>query len=199
MADLAYLRSSGLADYIYRCHAGGVPIVGICGGYQMLGRELLDPLGVESPVASMEGLGLLGTTTTFEAAKTTMQVRALSLGGAEPPDEVTGYEIHMGKTQYDPPTQPRFKIVREGGIDVDRLDGAVSSDASVWGTYIHGVFDAPQFRRRLLNDLRRRRNWAPLPPNGAPQNAGLDSLATLVREHIDLELLDQILNGVTAS
>jgi adenosylcobyric acid synthase len=199
MADLAYLRSSGLADYIHRCHAVRISIIGICGGYQMLGRELLDPLSVESKVASMAGLGLLETRTTFEAAKTTMQVRALSLGGAELLEEVIGYEIHMGRTACDPPTEPRFKIVSECGNAVDRFDGAVSADGAVWGTYIHGVFDSPQFRRRLLNDLRRRRNWAPLPTTGAPRNTGLDSLATLIREHLDLRLLDQILNGLTAS
>ena len=69
MADLAYLRSSGFADYIRRCRESGASVVGICGGYQMLGRELLDPMGVESSTPSMEGLGLLETTTTFEPRK----------------------------------------------------------------------------------------------------------------------------------
>jgi len=192
MADLAYLRSSGLANYIHRCHHAGTGVVGICSGYQMLGRELLGPLGVESSTPSMEGLGLLESTTTFAPEKTTVQVRAVCLQGEE---EVAGYEIHMGQTVCAPSTPPRFKITSEGGKGVERFEGAVSADGSVWGTYVHGVFDAPAFRRRLLNDLRRRRNWPPLAASSSAQSAALDSLATLVRKHLDLELLEQILIG----
>ena len=194
MADLAYLRSSGLADYIRHCHASGASVVGICGGYQMLGRELLDPMGVESSTPSMEGLALLETTTTFEPKKTTKQVRALSLDGEE---EVVGYEIHMGQTQCAQPIRPLVQDnQRRRGNSTDRFDGAVSADGSVWGTYLHGVFDAPVFRRRILNDLRSRRGWEPLAPNSSePAAKGLDYLATLIREHVDLALLEQILNG----
>ena len=192
MADLAYLRSSGLADYIRQCHESGARVVGVCGGYQMLGRELLDPMQVESTAPSMEGLGLLETSTTFEPVKTTKQVRALSLDHEE---EVVGYEIHMGHTHSAQPTQPRFRITREGGELADRLDGAVSADGSVWGTYLHGVFDTPAFRRRILNDLRANHNWAPLPPSGTQAATGLDSLATLIREYLNLAVLEEILNG----
>jgi adenosylcobyric acid synthase len=193
MADLGYLRSSGLADYILRCHDSGASVVGICGGYQMLGQELLDPIQVESSTLSMEGLGLLETTTTFKREKTARQVRALSLDHEE---EVFGYEIHMGQTRCTQPIRPLFRITREGEKATDRLEGAVSADGSVWGTYLHGVFDTPGFRRRILNDLRGRRSWAPLPPRSSSSaDEGLDSLATLIREHVDLSMLDQILNG----
>jgi adenosylcobyric acid synthase len=159
----------------------------------MLGRKLLDPLKVESSTASMEGLGLLQSTTTFEPEKTTKQIRALSFHHE---DEVVGYEIHMGQTQCGQGTEPRFRIISEGGMAADRLDGAVSADGSVWGTYLHGVFDAPAFRRRILNDLRMRRGWAPLSPNSNSHPAkALDSLARLIREHINLAVLDQILDG----
>jgi adenosylcobyric acid synthase len=194
MADLAYLRSSGLADYIHRCHDSGVPIVGICGGYQMLGRQLLDPLGVESAAASLEGLGLLDSSTTFEARKTTMQVRAVSL---DHEDEIVGYEIHMGRTECASSCRPLFRIIEQCGKPTDRLDGAVSAEGSVWGTYVHGVFDAPAFRRRILNGLRARRGWKPVPVGNAWQpDKTLDTLADLVREHLDLVLLEQILNGL---
>ena len=193
MADLAYLRSSGLADYIRHCGESGASVVGICGGYQMLGRQLLDPMQVESSTPSMEALGLLEITTTFEPEKTTKQVRALSVDHEE---EIVGYEIHMGQTQCTSPMQPRFRIIREGGKPTDRWDGAMSADGSVWGTYLHGVFDAPAFRRRILNDLRAHHGWAPLPPSRSTQAAmGLDSLVTLIREHLDLAILNQILNG----
>jgi adenosylcobyric acid synthase len=193
MADLAYLRSSGLADYIRHCHESGTSVAGICGGYQMLGRELLDPMEVESSTPSMEGLGLLESTTTFEPQKVTKQVRALSLDHEE---EIDGYEIHMGQTQCAQPTRPLFRITSECGKATDRFDGAVSANGLVWGTYLHGVFDAPAFRRRILNDLRLRRSWAPLPPGSSLQAAeALDSLASLIREHVDLAMLEQILNG----
>jgi adenosylcobyric acid synthase len=193
MADLGYLRSSGLAEYICRCHNAGASLVGVCGGYQMLGRELLDPLGVESSTPSMEGLGLLEGTTTFEPEKTTQQVRAVSLDRGE---EVIGYEIHMGRTQCAPSTRPRFRIISERGNATDRFDGAVSADGSVWGTYLHGVFDAPDFRRQILNELRARRSWAPLPAGGNSRPAkALDFLAALIREHLDLATLKRILNG----
>lgn len=193
MADLAYLRSSGLADYIRRCHESGAGVVGICGGFQMLGRELLDPLGIESSTTSMEGLGLLESTTTFEPKKTTKQVRVLSIDREE---EIVGYEIHMGQTKCTQSTRPMFRITSECGKVTDRFDGAVSTDGSVWGTYLHGVFDAAAFRRRILNQLRSRRNWAPLPPSTNSYAAtALDSLAVLIREHLDLAILEEILNG----
>lgn len=193
MADMAYLRSSRLAGYIQQCHDAGKRVVGVCGGYQMLGRELLDPLAVESSLGSMAGLGLLDITTAFEVEKTTRQVCAVSLDDEE---QVTGYEIHMGKTQSIGPGRPRFRIVNEGGKSTERFEGAMSADASVWGTYLHGVFDAPRFRRRVLNGLRALRGWAPLSPNSSSEPApALDSLATLVREHLDLSALEQILNG----
>jgi adenosylcobyric acid synthase len=191
MADLSYLRSSGIANYVVRCHEAGTSIAGICGGYQMLGKALLDPLSVESTTTSMEGLNLLECTTTFEPHKTTLQVRALSLDHEE---EITGYEIHMGKTEHV--ERPLFRIVEECGKATNRLEGAVSGDGSVWGTYLHGVFDNPLWRRRILNESRRRRGWNPLPAaTSNPVASGLETLASLISNHIDLATLEQILNG----
>jgi adenosylcobyric acid synthase len=193
MADLAYLRSSGFADYVHDCRNSQRPVVGICGGYQMLGEQLLDPLAVESSTASMEGLGLLPITTTFEPEKTTKQVQAVALDQNE---EIAGYEIHMGQTKSSGSSSPRFRITQESGNSANRFDGIVSADGVVWGTYIHGVFDAPGFRRRILNELRARRGWQPLAQNtGSPASHAFDSLADLVRKHLDLAVLDRILNG----
>src|SRR5213594_3189510 len=86
-----------------------------------------------------------------------------------------------------------FRITNEYGKATDRFDGAVSTDGSVWGTYVHGVFDAAAFRRRILNDLRVRRNWVPLPPTNSSQAVrGLDSLASLIRDHLDLGIFERI-------
>ena len=193
MADLAYLKEIGLAEYVLGCRAAGVPIVGICGGYQMLGREVRDPACVESTKPFMEGLGLLDVVTTFEPVKTTAQVRAVHLEFQAP---IRAYEIHMGRTVRESSCRPVFKVTERSREPVEDLDGASSEDGSVWGTYLHGLFDAPLFRRRILNRLRQRRGWKRLDPASlrcAPDQA--DSLATLIREHVDLHLLHQILDA----
>src|SRR5487761_57814 len=193
IADLAHLKKIGMAEYVLGCHAAGVPISGICGGYQMLGRELWDPEGVESATPFMKGLGLLDVVTTFESVKTTAQVRAVHLGFQTP---VRAYEIHMGRTVHGNSSRPVFKVIERSREPVDDLDGASSEDGSVWGTYLHGLFDAPLLRRRILNRLRQRRGWEPLDPGAlpyAPDQA--DSLATLIREHLDLRLLHEILDS----
>ena len=193
MSDLAFIRSFGFERYIERCHRAGVLIVGICGGYQMLGRELLDPEGVESPTPRAGGLGLLHLTTCFEREKKTVQVRAIGIEGRR---EVAGYEIHMGRTNGPSTARPVFQIVEEMGNATERFEGAKSEDGLVWGTYLHGVFDARLFRRDFLNALRKRRGWPPLDPSETDSlPEPLDSLAELIRKHVDLLALDRILNG----
>jgi adenosylcobyric acid synthase len=193
ISDLAYVRSSGLDRYTAKCHQARVPITGICGGYQMLGTELLDLDGVESAVSRVEGLGLLQITTRFETEKKTVQVRALNI---ESRHELTGYEIHMGQTNGPSTARPVFKILEEMGHPVERFDGAQSQDGLVWGTYLHGVFDTPFFRRDFLNALRKRRGWLSLDPVKSPSLAETsDLLAVLIRKHVDLAALDQILTG----
>jgi adenosylcobyric acid synthase len=194
ISDLGYIRSSGFDGYIEQCHRARVSIVGICGGYQMLGAELLDPEGVESAAPRAEGLGLLHVTTFFEREKKTVRVHALNI---ESRHELDGYEIHMGQTNGPSAALPVFQIVEEMGHPTERLEGAQSEDGLVWGTYLHGVFDTPAFRRDFLNALRKRRGWVPLDPTGTNPLAELsDSLAGLIRKHVDLATLDQLLNGI---
>jgi adenosylcobyric acid synthase len=193
MADLAYMRSLGFEEYIDRCRSARIPIVGICGGYQMLGRELLDPEGAESAVPRADGLALLELVTCFEGEKKTVQVRALDI---EARHEIIGYEIHMGRTTGPGATRPVFQIVEEMGNRTERFDGAKSDDGLVWGTYMHGVFGAPLFRREFLNRLRKRRGWPSLDPARSSSSAEVsNSLAALIRNHVDLVALDRILNG----
>jgi adenosylcobyric acid synthase len=170
MADLAYLQSSGFAQYIHWCHAAHVPIVGICGGYQMLGKRLFDPQEVESTTSTAEGLGLLDQVTTFAAEKKTGQVRALSPDFCQ---EVAGYEIHMGRTQNASHVRPMFHVIEEGGMPVSRLDGGRSENGLVWGTYIR---QAATLAQRINDD-------------------SLDFLVGMVREHLDLPLLQDLLDG----
>ena len=138
----------------------------------MLGREVRDPHGVESSGSAM-GLGWLDVTTELTQQKTTRQIEAIVLDQGATTDMVlSGYYIHMGKTQRITGL-PCFKIVQprnDGQRPLDNLDrcdieeeGAKTRDGLIWGTYIHGVFDSPEFRRLWLNGLRQRKGFVPLP------------------------------------
>jgi adenosylcobyric acid synthase len=191
--DLTFLRSSGFEAYLRALHARAVPIIGICGGFQMLGKGIVDLEGVEASRASAEGLGFLDVVTTFQSRKQTVQVEGTDLRSGE---RIAGYEIHMGQTERAPTTRPMFRIAKEQDHSVERFDGCVSDDGLAWGTYIHGLFDAPAYRRAFLNQLRARRGWQPLAQvSAASPGATLDSLADLVSRHLNCSMLQDILAG----
>ncbi len=192
VADLAWLRERGL-DAALGGAAAGMPVIGICGGYQMLGRRILDPDAVESPVAETAGLGLLEVDTTFAGRKRTVRVSgeasgaALAAAGAE----LRGYEIHMGRTTRSPGIRP-FACLREAGSGAaPHADGAVSVDGRVCGTYLHGLFDAPDFRAGFLNRLRAAAGLPPRPPT--PGGSDIERLADHVEAHLDMARLDVII------
>lgn len=187
--DLRWLYARGLAGAIDRLARAGVPVVGICGGYQMLGQEVRDEAGVESVAGVTPGLCLLPIVTSFEGEKRTVLVEGEALGVP-----VTGYEIHMGRTEYLPGAVPLVALT--GETPATRPDGAIAGQ--VWGTYLHGIFDSGRFRRRWLNGLRQRRGLPPLPEEGAPldlREAALDRLADHVRRHLDMDRLRAILEA----
>lgn len=192
LEDCLYLERSGLAEEIQRVRSEGKVIFGICGGFQLLGRQLHDPEQIESAHGSMSGLGLLNTETYFEAEKTTTQVTALI--GQE---KITGYEIHMGRTENH---EEQFfaEIIEANGKPCQKLDGAESSDGKVLGTYLHGVFDNSQWRRDLLNQIRQSKGLPPIDKVAIPyqeyKNQQYDQLADLLREHLDMEKIYQIID-----
>jgi adenosylcobyric acid synthase len=150
-SDLAWLRANGLADAIAAYAAHGGAVVGVCGGYQMLGEAILDPDQVESAQAEAAGLGLLPVRTVFADEKETRQTRAQVLGGPAWLGElvglaVDGYEIHMGRSES---RTPWLKI--EGAVGT--LDGAISPDGRIWGCYLHGIFGSARLRRAWLAGL----------------------------------------------
>ena len=154
--DLRYLEERGFSEAIagFKGH-----IVGICGGYQMLGLRVLDPHGVESDVQELSGLGLLQVETELLPDKATHQVLARldAAGSATAPgcrDDLSGYEIHMGITTPIGSLQPFARILQRGATPVDVEDGAVSPDARIFGTYLHGLFDNARFREAFLNRIR---------------------------------------------
>lgn len=186
IADLAWLRKNGMAEKIQACaRSGKTTIVGICGGYQMLGTEIRDPGHIESKRSRIEGFSLLPVRTVLKRQKQLRQVEAVAVAGGH---RVRGYEIHHGETEASAEVKPVFMIN-------GKPDGAAGKDGRVWGTYIHGVFDADDFRRHFLNAIRKRKNLKPLPVRTYDADIAFDKLAAVVRTHIDLKAVRRILEA----
>ena len=190
MADLTWMRRVGLDRYVQQCAQRGREIVGICGGFQMLGKVIYDPSHVESQESVMPGLSLLPTTTLFLSTKVTAQVSGVHLMSQEP---VRGYEIHMGRVQGLRRGQPIFRLTDRGGTPVDELDGCHSNQNEVWGTYLHGIFDNEGFRRRLLARLRPGRA-----DTGVAQTDPYETLANSVREHLVLPKIRERISWISS-
>ena len=198
--DLGWLKGQGLSTAIWDRYENGAAIVGICGGYQMLGDHLYDPDGIESTVPEMAGLGLLPLTTVFAGTKETHRIRGevvegsgLLRGAAGSP--VTGYEIHMGRTTGEGVTLP-FHIHDRTDVAVtaeSAYDGAMNESGSVMGTYIHGLFHNGQLRRSLLEELARRKGLRlPEATDLGVMDAEFDKLADWVRGSLDMDLIYSI-------
>ena len=187
--DLHWLFDSGLAQAIRGLAEQGVSVVGFCGGFQMMGREVRDELGVESEHRSMPGLGLLPLHTAMAAAKTVTRTRARILSangffGALTGKEVEGYEIHLGETRGG---QPLLRVTAREGQALDALDGACSPDGRVWGSHLHALLENDELRRAWLRSL----GVAPEPePFRQRRAAAYDRLADVLEASLDIELLD---------
>jgi cobyric acid synthase CobQ len=181
LGDLEYLRRTGLAEKITAlAQSGTTEIIGICGGFQMLGHSVRDPLCIESAAENTAGLGLLDVHTVMAAEKTRVRTTARHITSGH---DVTGYEIHHGQTSYDG-CQPL--LTREDG----QIVGVAGRDSkqNIWGTYLHGIFDADAFRRWLIDDLRVRRGLQPWTEASARYDIepALDRLADAVRANVRL-------------
>ena len=199
--DLLYLRESGLEKAIKELRSKGVPVIGICGGYQMLGEAIMDPLHMESDHDSVRGLGLLPMKTTFSDKKLTSQVTVDCpgldfLGQCIRGTSLRGYEIHMGQTEFAPDAKHPLRITQKAGKECDRQEGLASEDGLVFGTYVHGIFDNDEFRRGILNALRQRKGLEPLANTHnteAEKQRSYNRLAAVVRESLDMEKLREIM------
>ncbi|MCZ6480127.1 MAG: cobyric acid synthase [Candidatus Methylomirabilales bacterium] len=192
--DLTFLRDRGLADAIKRAAANGKVVVGICGGYQMLGTRIADPDHVESERNQVEGLGLLQVTTRFRREKITHQVRARCQWNE---CEVTGYEIHHGLSFPVDGAETAFEIVERSGQAVRIQDGAHDGSGRVWGSNIHGLFENASFRHRFLQELWETRGGSrPVSnPQGWDLEREYDRLADLVRAHLDMAAIYRLIEG----
>ncbi|MQC27937.1 MAG: cobyric acid synthase [Chloroflexi bacterium] len=203
VADLAWLRADGW-DTAIAAHAGrGGQVLGICGGFQMLGETLIDDAGVEAPAGTrVAGFGLLPIETHFTAAKETVRVTGRVRAAVGPWATATnlpvfGYEIHMGRTRRADGTRDALSplLALDQGGD-ERADGAVSSDGRVAGTYMHGLFHSDAFRHSIVAALRAAEAGEPEPPAAAERSGAsfadarerdFDRLADVVRAHVDLD------------
>ncbi|AKL94469.1 cobyric acid synthase CobQ [Clostridium aceticum] len=203
IADLKYLRESGLEKEILRVHKEGSHIIGVCGGYQILGEKIVDPLGVESSLKEIKGLGLLEVETTFEGEKVTTQIEGeIIFEDNEILKEckdtaIKGYEIHMGRTKLEEGVKPLLQITQKLGQEVAYSDGAVSKDGRVFGTYIHGIFDEISFTQKMINNILNKKGLtSELKEEKSFQDfkeKEYDKLAKLVKESIDLEKIYKIM------
>ncbi|MEE4786850.1 cobyric acid synthase [Pseudomonas alliivorans] len=180
-SDLTYLRANGWEDAIRKHLRYGGKLMGICGGLQMLGEQMHDPLGLEGAAGSSPGLGLLAMSTVLESEKQLRNVRGrLTLEDAE----VSGYEIHAGVTTGAALEQAAVRL------DDGRYDGAQSTDGQILGTYLHGLFESPAACSALLR-------WAGLRDVQAVdyhalRERDIERLADLVEKHLDGTLLRQL-------
>ena len=180
-SDLAWLRANGWEDAIQRHLRYGGKLMGICGGLQMLGEQMHDPLGLEGAAGSSPGLGLLAMSTVLESEKQLRNVRGrLTLEDAE----VSGYEIHAGVTTGLALEQAAVRL------DDGRCDGAQSTDGQILGTYLHGLFESPAACSALLR-------WAGSQDvqdvdYHALRERDIERLADLVENHLDTELLRKL-------
>lgn len=190
ISDLRYLQESGLARQIQAYAQDGGYLAGICGGYQILGEEVRDPLGVEGPPGSRPGLGLLPVITTMAGAKITTQVQARVPGDWGEELTIEAYEIHMGVTEPRGDGQAAFEIISRNGRPVKVADGWCRPDRRIWGTYLHGLFDHDAFRRNWLRRIPRAPGTAgtqlPAVSFRDFQETQLDRLAQLLRDHLDI-------------
>jgi adenosylcobyric acid synthase len=186
VADLRRLRESGLADALLAARAAGSAVLGICGGFQMLGREIRDPAGVESSGGG-RGLGLLPVDTTFGPVKVTSRrrgrvLRREGLLGCAGGLAVSGYEIHMGRIAGAAPA----------ALEIEGMpEGAVSEDGWTVGSSLHGLLGGALLRRAVLEALARRRG-VPLPPPAPPAPDPLDRLADALEQSLDMPALERI-------
>jgi adenosylcobyric acid synthase len=175
IADMAAMRSEGWDIDVRAHHRRGGVVLGLCGGYQMLGRGIADPHGIEGPAGSIDGLGLLDVDTVLAPQKSLRRVTGSALGAS-----LEGYEMHMGETTGPDAARP-FAL-----LDGGRPDGAISADGRVMGSYVHGLLADAALRSALLATIG-------LTGGGrdyhATVDAALDEIAAALEEQLDIDAL----------
>ena len=186
-ADLQWLADCGWRGRLLEYAAGGGHLLGICGGYQMLGAWVRDPDGIEGEPGAVAGLGLLPVETILKTPKTTTLTDFTWNGIAG-----KGYEIHMGRTEAPETRSPMAVLARNQASCVDR-DGCVTADGRIMGTYIHGLFDTPAITRHWLAGIGLTRIEVDRPHGPAARDQAYEQLAAHALAHLDIEALVALL------
>lgn len=198
IADLIAMQRTGLADALQSYATAGGTVLGVCGGFQMMGKLLADPEGLEGQEGRYKGLGLVPLKTVITGQKIARQ-RLVTSNYPQPGLPVAGYELHQGRSHLMMDTDGEegegngFKPLFD-----DNSLGVVDATQSIWGTYLHGIFDNGPWRRAWLNRLRQQRGLKSLPtgiPNYREQREmQLDSLAETVKAYLDLSKITAFLD-----
>ncbi|MCP4137225.1 MAG: cobyric acid synthase [bacterium] len=201
IGDLLYVKHQGIDEKIRELYGSGTPVVGICGGYQMLGDSIEDPYGVEGQPRETAGLGIIPMRTVLEKEKITQQVTGTVLANEGllaglSGTRIEGYEIHMGRSLLTGSSeeQGHSSFADTGTGETGIVNG------NVLGTYIHGIFDSVEFTRGLLNNIRLGKGLEPLPVPESYREARegeFNRLAAELRKSLNLEQVYAVLNGET--
>ncbi|WP_027409795.1 cobyric acid synthase [Anoxybacteroides tepidamans] len=185
--DLLYIRESGIGSELKRLYEqDDTAIIGICGGYQMLGQCICDPFGVETTIHHLEGLDFLPIDTTLTQDKTTVLSEG-TLMFADERFQVQGYEIHMGRSAA---CEGYIPLIDMGG----HVDGCKTEDERIFGTYFHDIFHNDSFRSHLLNEIRRKKGLVPVydrPSYRMMRERAFDRLADCVKSYVQLDVIEQ--------
>ncbi len=186
--DLKWLLAQGFGEALHRYYSQGGRIIGICGGYQMLGVEVEDPGGVEGTPSSHPGLGFLPLKTVFAPTKALSQTTAISqLPGLEGL-EVRGYEIHHGRTEVLGEARPAFWVTHRLGLSTSEPEGAQEKEGRVFGTYLHGLFDSQPFCYRFLKKIAQEKGcMLSSPPPENEIESQLERLADTLEETVEVD------------
>lgn len=192
LEDMLLLKETGRAEEIIKAYENGASIFGICGGFQLLGETISDPLAMESTLQRVDGLGLLAIDTVMQDEKRTCQVLA-----RQGDYDLRGYEIHLGESYRQSGTAAFATITDDAASPSVRWDGAVSVDGRVQGTYLHGIFDNSRWLRTYLNKIRVQKglevlevphiDWA------EKKEREYDKLASALRSHLDMDRIYTIM------
>ena len=197
ISDLQFLYKSGLAAKIIEKAKSGTPVFGMCGGYQMLGHKVQDPVKAESNIAEADGLGLLEMDTVFESDKITSQVRAevvadRGLLAGMKGLEVGGYEIHMGRSHRQA-SGSVFTVTSSVNTPASYSEGGIDRTGTVFGTYIHGLFNNDEFTRKMVNNLCSLRNLTVPDGVALDRDKAYDELAATFRRSLNMEKVYEII------
>ncbi len=187
--DLVFLKRAGYTDKIRSLAKNGLSVMGICGGFQMLGTKIIDIKGSESSLSKCDGLSFFNIVTRLMPSKVTSQIEFEGYGLSS----LSGYEIHLGRTKYLNGSKSLFKITKRGQRKVEIPDGAINEKGNILGTYIHGIFDNDNFRSVFLNILREKKSLPKKEATTLNKDREFEKLENLLRIHLNIEKIYDII------